>query len=131
MLAATPVALLSVRYGGRFVGLLERASYMGFALPGIVVALSLVFFGIRYANPLYQTMTMLVIAYVILFLPVALSSMRPSLLQVNPHLEEAARTLGRSPLMAFVSVALPMIRPGCAEFAPFTEKPVRERSFVS
>src|SRR5690606_35392621 len=94
VLAATPIALLRVRHSSRFIGLLERVSYTGFALPGIVVALALVFFGIRYAQSLYQSMTMLVLAYVVLFLPVAMGALRTALLQVNPHLEEAARSLG-------------------------------------
>ena len=110
--AALPVALLAVRYGGGIAGLIERATYMGFALPGIVVALALVFFGIRYANPLYQTMYLLVAAYMVLFLPVALAAVRTALLQVNPHLEEAARTLGKSSWRAFLSVTLPLLRPG-------------------
>lgn len=112
IVAAMPVALLSVRYSNRLVGLLERASYAGFALPGVVVALSLVFLGIRYANPLYQTMYLLVLAYMILCLPVALNALRTSLLQTNPHLEEAARSLGRTALGAFRTVTLPLLRAG-------------------
>ncbi len=112
VLAATPIALLSVRYGGRFIGIIERFSYVGFALPGIVVALSLVFFSIRYAQSLYQSMTVLVLAYLVLFLPVALGGLRTALLQVNPHMEEAARTLGKTPLRAFISVTVPLLRPG-------------------
>jgi iron(III) transport system permease protein len=57
-------------------------------------------------------MTMLILAYVVLFLPVALGGLRTALLQVNPHLEEAARSLGRTPLQAFFSVTLPLLRPG-------------------
>ncbi|HEU0073852.1 MAG TPA: iron ABC transporter permease [Dehalococcoidia bacterium] len=110
--AAAPIALLSVRYGGRAAWFIERASYAGFALPGIVVALALVFFGIRYAQPLYQSMTMLVVAYVVLFLPVALGGLRTALLQVHPHLEDAARTLGKTSLQAFLSVSVPLLRPG-------------------
>ena len=112
VLAATPIALLSVRHSSRFIGLLERVSYIGFALPGIVVALALVFFGIRYATPLYQSMYLLVLAYMILFLPVALGSLRTALLQANPHLEEAARSLGKGPLYAFWTVTLPLLRAG-------------------
>jgi len=112
VLAATPIALLSVRYGGRAAWLIERVSYAGFALPGIVVALALVFFGIRYAQPLYQSMTMLIVAYVVLFLPVALGGLRTALLQIHPHLEDAARTLGKTPAQAFLSVTVPLLRPG-------------------
>lgn len=110
--AALPIAFLSVRSPGPLSGLLERAAYLGFALPGIVVALSLVFFSIRYATPVYQTLTLLVFAYLVLFLPQALGSVRASLLQVSPTLEDAARGLGRSPLRVFASITMPLIRPG-------------------
>jgi iron(III) transport system permease protein len=104
--------VLSVRYPGRLTGLIERVTFAGFALPGIVIALSLVFLGVRYARPLYQTMAMLVIAYVIRFLPQAIGSLRASLLQVNPHIEDAARSLGQSPPRVWLRVTAPLVRPG-------------------
>lgn len=110
--AALPIAMLSIRYPGRISTLLERCSYIGFALPGIVVALSMVFFVIRYATPLYQTLPLLIFSYLILFLPAALSSINTSFLQVNPKLEEAARILGRSQLKAFGTITLPLLIPG-------------------
>lgn len=112
VIAALPVAALSVRYPGVFSGFLERLSYIGFALPGIAIALSLVFFGARYAPPLYQTTGLLLLAYVVLYLSPALGAVRTSLLQISPRIEEAARGLGNSPLRAFSSVTLPVARPG-------------------
>jgi iron(III) transport system permease protein len=111
-LAAIPVALVTVRYAGRATAVIERVSYLGFGLPGIVVALSMVFFGIRFAPALYQTMTILVLAYAIIFLPVALGALRTALLQVNPHFEEAARSLGKAPPAVFFQVTLPLVRTG-------------------
>ena len=93
---ALPVALLAARYAGRRSRLIEGTAYLGHALPGIVVALALVFFATRVAVGLYQTLAMLVIALVVLFLPQAIGATRTSLLQVDPRLEEAARSLGRS-----------------------------------
>jgi len=114
VVVAIPVALLSVRYPSKLSALLERAAYLGFALPGIVVALALVFLGIRYVPSLYQTLALLVFAYVLLFLPIALGSVRTALMQINPHLEEAGRSLGASPLRAFLTITLPLLRPGLA-----------------
>jgi iron(III) transport system permease protein len=74
----------------------------------------LVFFGVRYARPLYQSLPLLVAAYVILFLPQAVGALRASLLQVQPSLEEAARILGRRPVAAFAAVTLPLVTPGMA-----------------
>ena len=110
--AALPVAILAVRYPGAVSALLERFTYMGFALPGIVLALALVFFGANFATPLYQTLAMLVFAYVILFLPQAVGTCRTALLQVSPRLEEAARSLGRTPTQVVTTITLPLIRPG-------------------
>ena len=109
---ALPVVVLAVRFPGRFSVFIDRVSHVGFALPGIVIALALVFFGSRLAPALYQTHVMLVIAYVILFLPIAMGPVRTSLLQVNPRLEEAGRTLGHRPLTVFRTITVPLLRPG-------------------
>ena len=109
---AWPVALISARHPGRFARLTERLTHTGYALPGIAVALALVYFGIRAAPFLYQTFVMLVFAYVVLFLPQAVGALRASLLQVSPSLEEAARSLGSTPLGTFRRVVFPLVRPG-------------------
>jgi iron(III) transport system permease protein len=111
-LAALPVALLASRHPGRVTRLLERLSFAGNALPGIVIALSLVFFAANYASPLYQTLALLVFAYVVRFLPQALAGVQSSLVAVGPRVEEAARALGRGPLATTVTVTVPLIRPG-------------------
>ena len=113
-LAALPVAALAVRFPGRLSGALERLGHIGFALPGITIALALVFFGANYALPLYQTIWLLLLAYVALFLSPALGATRASLLQINPRLEEAARGLGRNPLRTLLSITLPGAWPGVA-----------------
>ncbi len=112
VLAALPVAILAVRRPSRFSLAVERLTYAGYALPGIVVALALVFFGSQYARPLYQTLPLLLVAYVILFIPQAVGTTRASLLQVSASLEEAARSLGHRPLAVFRRVTLPLVRPG-------------------
>lgn len=110
--AAIPVAVLAVRFPSRLSRTIERAAFTSHGLPGLVVALSLVFFGIRVAPVFYQTRGMLVFAYTILFLPLAVSAIRSSLLQVPPRLEDAARTLGASRLGAFRRISLPLVAPG-------------------
>ena len=110
--AALPIVVLAVRFPGRFSMSIDRISHVGFALPGIVIALALVFFGSRLVPSLYQTHVMLIFAYVILFLPVAMGPVRASLLQVNPRVEEAGRTLGHRPLHVFRTITMPLLRPG-------------------
>ena len=109
---AVPVAVLVVRYPGVFSQAIERISHVGYALPGIVVALSLVFFGTNYAPLVYQTVWLLVFAYVVLHLPAALGAARASLSQISPCVEEAARGLGRSPINVMLTVTAPLMRKG-------------------
>ena len=112
VLCAMPIAVLAVRYPGLFSRWLERLGFIGFALPGIVIALGLVYFGANYAPWLYQSLAMLAVAYVTLFLPAAVGALRTSLVQVRPEFEDAARSLGKSPLTVLLTITLPLIRPG-------------------
>jgi iron(III) transport system permease protein len=112
VLAALPIAILAVRFQSRLSRFFERAIYIGFGLPGVVVALSLVFFGINVARPLYQSIWMLIFAFVVLFLPASVGALRSSLLQVNPRVEEAAQSLGRSQWRVIFSVTMPLVMPG-------------------
>ncbi|MDQ3676799.1 MAG: iron ABC transporter permease [Actinomycetota bacterium] len=110
--AAIVVALLSVRFPNFVTRAVERLGYAGYALPGIVVALALVFFCVRVAAPLYQTLAVLVFALTIHYLPLAVSPISTSLLQVPPRLEEAARGLGRSPIEVFRTITTPLVVSG-------------------
>ena len=112
VVAALPIASLSVRSPSFFSTLLERTAYVGFALPGIAIALALVFFGANYVTPLYQTLALLILAYMVLFLSPAVEAARTSLLQVNPEIEDAARSLGRTPPAVLASITVPLVRPG-------------------
>lgn len=116
-LAALPVSILTVRRSGWFNKVLEKWSYLGYAVPGVVVALALVFFGANYLPALYQTLTMLLFAYMILFLPQAMGTLQASLRQVQRSLEEAAASLGENPLRVFQRVTLPLMMPGVASAA--------------
>ncbi len=109
---ALPVVWLSVRHRSPATTLIERATYIAHALPGIVVALALVSVAIRRARPIYQTTPLLLAAYAILFLPLATVSIRAALAQAPPALDAAARALGARPLAVFWRVTLPLIARG-------------------
>jgi iron(III) transport system permease protein len=111
---AVPVGVLAARHRTRGIRLIEQATYAGHALPGIVVGLSLVFLGVRFAYPLYQRTPMLVLAYAVLFLPAAVGAVRASVAQSPPALEEVARSLGHRPARVLREVTLPLAAPGVA-----------------
>jgi iron(III) transport system permease protein len=114
VVAALPVAVLVRRYPSRWTRALERGSYISNALPGIVVALALVFFAARYLPGIYQTLPLLLAAYLIRYFPQALAGVDGALGAVNPRLEDAARGLGRKPLGVMWSVTLPLMKAGLA-----------------
>ncbi|MEV6956288.1 iron ABC transporter permease [Streptomyces sp. NPDC051183] len=119
-LLALPVGVIAARHRGRTAHLLEQSAYAGHALPGITVALSLVFFAVRYAEPLYQELPLLVCAYAVLFLPVSVAATRAAVLQSPPVLEDVARSLGRSPLRVLREITVPLAAPGVAAGAALT-----------
>jgi iron(III) transport system permease protein len=110
--AAIPMAWLSIRAPGRLQRVLEAGNYIVGSLPGVVVALALVTITVRVAYPIYQTIVTILIAYVLMFLPRALISLRASIAQAPVELEQAACSLGRSPAQALWSVTMPLAAPG-------------------
>ena len=111
-LLALPVSILAIRHPSRIAGALERAAYLPYALPGIVVALSLIVVSVHQLPALYGTTPLLLVAYAILSLPLALVATRAALAQAPVVHEELARSLGCGPLRALVRVTLPRILPG-------------------
>jgi iron(III) transport system permease protein len=112
---ALPVALLSVRHRGRVYELLERSTYLVLAMPGLVIAFAFSYFSERYAGGfLYQSAPLLVIAYAVLFFPLALVGVKASVVQAPVRLDEVARSLGLRQLAVLWRVTLPLVGPGLA-----------------
>ena len=110
--AALPVALLAVRHRDFPLSRpVEVLTYTGYALPGLVVALALVFVAIN-LGPLYQSLWLLVVAYALLFLPQSVGATRVALLRVRPSMEEAARGLGRRPWQVLSTITAPLASRG-------------------
>jgi iron(III) transport system permease protein len=112
VMCSLPVALFSVRYPGRISRFISRLCQVGYAIPGVVIALSLVLLVNRFLPFLYTTPMVVVIAYVLRHMPQAVRASESALNQLSPSLEEAARTLGRNSLQVFFQVTLPLILPG-------------------
>ncbi|WP_049921554.1 ABC transporter permease [Halopiger djelfimassiliensis] len=114
ILVALPIAIVSATSDSRLAALADRAPYIGYATPGIVLAIALLSFSLDVLPAIYKTVPLLVFAYVVRFMPQAIGSIRTSTLQVDRRLVEASRTLGRSRLRTFRAVTLPLILPGVA-----------------
>jgi iron(III) transport system permease protein len=109
---ALPVGILTARYRTRSTRIVEGGAYIGHALPGVVVGLSLVFLTLTLVPGIYQTVLTLALAYTVLFLPNAIGAIRASTAQVPPALEQVARSLGRRPVRAWSDVTARIAWPG-------------------
>jgi iron(III) transport system permease protein len=109
---ALPTGWLAVRVRGRVPTLLERSTYLGSSVPGIVVALALVTLSIRFTPWLYQTVPVLVAAYAILFLPRAIVTVRAAVEQSPVLYDDVAASLGASAPDRLRRVTLPLLAPG-------------------
>jgi len=114
VLVALPIGLLVARYPSRTSVLIDRSTYVTHALPGIVVAISMVFIGVRVLRPVYLEAPLLILAYVALFLPLAVGGIRASAEQIPLGLDDVARSLGKTPMVVVRRVNLPLIAPGIA-----------------
>ncbi len=108
--------VLSVRANGRKGKLLEGVSLLPEMLPGIVVVIGIMLFwnDIYDFLPLYNTMAILVITYVILFLPYTVQYVTSAFTQMSRSLTEAGEVFGGSSWYIFRRITMPLILKGIA-----------------
>ena len=113
--AALPIALLSVRFADRRVMAVERTNMVVLAVPGLVIALSLTYVTEHFLQGrFYQTNPLLVLAYAIMFFPLAVVAVRAAVARSPVGLEEVGRSLGVTRRSVLWRVTLPLIGPGLA-----------------
>jgi iron(III) transport system permease protein len=106
---AIPIAHAAISgHAGR---IMERVTYLGFGVPGIVMGTALVYIGLQLPF-LYQTLALLVLAYVLRFISLAVGSIRSTAQGLDPGLVQTARLLGAGPWEAFRRVTLPLTMRG-------------------
>jgi iron(III) transport system permease protein len=116
-----------------------RTAGLGYALPGTVLALGLIFplaafdnrfdtwlrsaFGISSGLLLSGSLFVIVLAYAIRFLAVSLSALEAGFERLSPNLDAAARTLGETALSALWRVHIPLLVPalGAAALLVFVD----------
>lgn len=93
--------------------LLEVLSVLPYSLPGTVLAIGVIlaWSGAIFGISLYNTLWIILVAYIARYLSFSMKSSSAALLQVHPSLEEAARTCGASHMESLTDVTLPLIRP--------------------
>ncbi len=114
VLLALPLTYLKSRYPSRSTAALLRIAYGGYALPGVIVALGIMIVYDRFLPVFYGSLSMLILALTVRFLPQSMQSQDAALELVSPRLDEAARSMGQTPLGVLYRVIFPAILPGAA-----------------
>ncbi len=112
----TAIAYQKVRHPGRMITLVEKSASLTYAIPGIVLALSMIF---HWVEPLpgirpgiYGTISILMIAYVTRYLILQIKGSATAMLSIHPALEEAAVVSGGSVFAVWGKILIPLlIRP--------------------
>lgn len=114
VVAVLPVAYLIARHKTRSGGLANAFVVGGFALPGLAVALAMVFWALNTpgASAFYQSFFLLVFAYVVHFGAQSMRASQVAVAAVPTRLEDAARTLGASRWRRLLTLELPLMAPG-------------------
>lgn len=111
MILVTLVSWTSIRWKGMATALSEKLAFVILGVPGVVLALALVFTYISLPVGLYGTIWIIVIGLVTLCLPFGTRLMKAALLQIHRELEEAAGTCGAGMFSTFLHVVFPLIWP--------------------
>ena len=93
---------------------LEGISLLPEMLPSIVLVIGIMLFwnAVYKLLPLYNTIGIMVLAYVVLYLPYTVQYVTSAFTQINESLLEAGRAFGGTPAYVFRRVTLPMISRG-------------------
>jgi iron(III) transport system permease protein len=114
VLVVLPIAIATTRRRDRMSTIAAGAVVGGFAIPGLVIALSLAVLALN--TPalgwLYQTMMLLVVAYVVHFGSQALASTEQAVRAVPDRIREQSTLLEPNPVRRALGVDLPLMRPG-------------------
>jgi len=112
-----PIAFVTVRHRSAAAEVANGLVVTGFALPGLAIALALVTWTLRAPAPLgllYQTLPLLVLAYVVHFGAQALRASQVGIAGIPRRMGEAARSLGATRWQRLRTIDLPLALPGLA-----------------
>jgi iron(III) transport system permease protein len=106
------VSWITVRTKWRGRGILDFITFIPITVPGLVMAVSLMWVYLTFKIGVYGTLWILLIAYVTRFMPYGIRTNTATMVQINRELEEAAQISGGSWWQTFTRVTLPLLKPG-------------------
>lgn len=113
MFLGTLVAYVVQKIKPKGKEVLEVISVLPYSIPGTVLSIGVIlaWSGAIFGITLYNTLWIILIAYMARYLSFSMKTSSAALLQVHSSLEEAARVCGASHTESLTDVTLPLIRP--------------------
>jgi len=90
---------------------LDFVVFLPYALPGIVIGVSFMVVFLSFPNPIYNTIWILVLAYIVNYLPIGTRFTNAAILQIHKELEEAAQASGAGFFTTMVRIWMPLLIP--------------------
>ena len=112
MLLTSVIAWITVKSKIPGKGILDAASFVPIAIPGIVLGISLMWVYLIVPVPIYGTIWILLVAYMTRYLPYGVRAASASMIQITSELEEASHVCGGSWQQTFRKIILPLLTPG-------------------
>ncbi|MCK3655893.1 hypothetical protein A4G19_09010 [Pasteurellaceae bacterium Macca] len=112
LFVAFPLVWAAIRYRNRLTRLVERLPFILHAIPAIVIGFAVAKYSLVYFPSLYQTYYVLFPAYLMLYLPLAQTSLRTSIEQIPNGVEYVSDSLGKKRWVLFKKVMIPCVSPG-------------------
>jgi iron(III) transport system permease protein len=105
------MAWIAQRAAKRYGWILDSLAFIPIAIPSVIVGASILFAYLVIPIPVYNTIWILLIAYVTMYLPYGMRFASGGIVQIHRELEEVAEVAGASPPQIFGRVLLPLLAP--------------------
>lgn len=113
IIAGTAIAYAKLRLKSRAAVILEKCASLTYAIPGIVLALAMIFHWVEpvpgFRPGIYGTINILIVAYITRYLVMQIKGSTTALLTVDPAMEEACAASGRGFAARWTKILLPLI----------------------
>jgi iron(III) transport system permease protein len=105
------MAWIALRAVPRSGWVLDSLAFMPVAIPHVIVGAAVLFAYLMLPIPVYNTIWILLIAYVTMYLPYGMRFISSGLTQIHKELEESAEVSGARVRQVFVRILLPLLLP--------------------
>jgi iron(III) transport system permease protein len=105
------MAWIALRAVPRSGWVLDSLAFMPVAIPHVIVGAAVLFAYLMLPIPVYNTIWILLIAYVTMYLPYGMRFISSGLTQIHKELEESAEVSGARVRQVFLRILLPLLLP--------------------